>query len=274
MPATSKKKNNFFFTSLPHLHPHCSHKTIYQHNNKTMSTPLLVFLLLLLACTLPRTVLSRVRTREVSKRVPISHDTYLYLCSLNEQQAYEQNIVVLAFSALVTKLGSSFPLTGHVGPTGYGRDLENVIISSKGCHYKSDFNAGNSRGPNTKYMQGVELHYYVKTTKNEEMYLRIFRSLPVWNATASMGHPLYDRGLTTYYVYEALWKNSPTPDTNGVIWSGENLLQEPCTSPASLIGCSLKSVGEMRENDMDCTGCKFSLVFPTWTDYLSAYYPG
>ena len=68
--------------------------------------------------------------------------------------------------------------------------------------------------------------------------------------------------------------NSPTPDTNGVIWSGENLLQEPCTSPASLIGCSLKSVGEMRENDMDCTGCKFSLVFPTWTDYLSAYYPG
>jgi hypothetical protein len=217
---------------------------------------------------------SRVRTLEVSKRVPVTHDTYLYLCSLNEQQSNEQNIVVNAFAQLAAKAGSGFPLTGHVGPTGYGRDQEPVILSSKGCHYKSDFNAGYSSGPNTDYKQGVEMHFYVTTTNNEIVYLRIFRSLPIWNASASMGHPAYDRGQTTYYISEALWKNSLTPDTNAVTWSGQNLLQEPCVSPASQLGCSYKSIGEMRQNDMDCSACKFSDVYPTWTDYMSAYYPG
>jgi hypothetical protein len=222
----------------------------------------------------PDPVYSRVRTREVSKRVPVTHDTYLYLCSLNEQQSNEQNIVVKAFAALKSKAGTSFPITGHVGPTGFGRDQNSVLISSKGCSYKSDFNAGYSAGPNTEYKQGVEMHYYVTTTNNEVLYLRIFRTLPVWNITASLGHPLYDRGQTSYFVSEALWKNSPNPDTDQVTWIGQNLLQEPCTSPTSIKGCSYKNLGEMRQNDRDCTNCKFSLVYPQWQDYMPAYYPG
>jgi hypothetical protein len=239
------------------------------------SQRLLTCTILLLTCsTFPQLVQSRVRTREVSKRVPITHDTYLYLCSLNEQQNNEQNIVVNAYAALKTKAGSGFPLSGHVGPLGYGRDQDPVLISSKGCSYKSDFNYGFSAGPNTNYKQGVEMHYYVTTTNNEQVYLRIFRTLPTWNSTASLGHPIYDRGETTYYVYEALWKNSPTVNTNKETWVGQNLLEEPCTSPASIVGCSYKDIGELRQNDMDCTDCKFSLVYPTWNDYMPAYYPG
>ena len=247
-------------------------KVYTQQQNHMTTFTLHQTLLLFLLCIHP--LESRVRTLEVSNRVPVTHDTYLYLCSLNEQQGNEQNIIVNAFAALKNKVGNTFPLIGDVGPTGRGRDQNPVMLSSKGCHYRSDFNSGNSAGPNTNYMQGVELHYYVTTSNNEILYMRIFRSLPVWNASASMGHPVYDRGQTTYYISEAVWKNSPSPDTNAVTWDGQNLLQEPCTTPATLIGCSYKNIGEMRQNDMDCTDCILSVVFPTWQDYMPAYYPG
>lgn len=237
-------------------------------------TATILCLLALLCTQFPLQVHSRVRTLEVSKRVPVTHDTYLYLCSLNEQQGNEQNIVVNAYAALKSKLGADFPLLGHVGPTGRGRDQEPVIESTKGCSYRSDFNSGFSAGERTDYKQGVELHYYVTTTKNEKLYLRIFRSLPIWNVTASLGHPEYDRGQTTYFITEALWKNSVNPDDGGETWLGQNLLDEPCTSPASLVGCSYKSIGELRQNDMDCSNCQFSLVYPMWQDYMPAYYPG
>ena len=93
-----------------------------------------------------------VRTLEVSPRVEANHDTFLYLCSLDIN---EQNVGVLAYRNYQrhykdkTWLRGTLPFTksldGELGSED-GREQPTFWTSTKGCTYRSDFNAGDEEG--------------------------------------------------------------------------------------------------------------------------------
>jgi hypothetical protein len=234
---------------------------------------LLVKVLVLLQLLL-RSGESVVRTGEVSPRMPVSHDTFLYLCSLDVN---EQNVAIEAFDqwrahpSYEGKWGAGRTIVGELGPLGHGKDqaIPAAVVSSKGCSYRSDFNVGYISGV-TDYRQGVELTYVVETTNEELITLRVFRTLPEWNETTNLG-------LTTYWLSEMIWINAPEPQRDQaprlVRWWGKNLLDKPCTAWDNP-GCAYEDIGWMVQSDLDCSGCKPADVWVTWQDYLPAYFPG
>lgn len=95
---------------------------------------------------------SLVRTLEVSPRVEANHDTFLYLCSLDVN---EQNIGVLAYRnyqktySQKTWLRGVLPFTKSLDESSGsfdGREQPTFWTSTKGCTYRSDFNAGDEEG--------------------------------------------------------------------------------------------------------------------------------
>lgn len=243
-----------------------------RHRSRTLYHAALLLLSLLLTL-LPHFAGGKLRTMEVSPRVPVNHDTFLYMCS---QDVNEQNVAVRAWQAwLATYPDKASTIAGILGPVNDGRNQINVILSSKGCAYRSDFNAGYTQGPRTHYLEGIEMTYYVQTSLGEILNLRVFRSLPewyeVWDDTVNATRFL---GRSQYWLSQAVWVNSPSQDIK-VTWVGESLLDEPCQD---LPGCSYEDLGWMVQSDLDCTGCKLSEVYPTWNDTdataLPAFFPG
>jgi len=120
-----------------------------------------------------------------------------------------------------------------------GRKQPSFWTSTKGCSYRSDFNSGDEEGPYTNYNTGVQFEIGIRTEHNEELFFKVFRSLPEWNVQT-------DLGTTTYWVFEATHVNN----------NSANLLDNAC------------------DEDAEMVDCRRSIVFPTWNDTISAYYPG
>ena len=112
-----------------------------------------LFLLLTAALALPRAARPLVTNREVSPHIEPNHDTFLYLCSLDIN---EQNFAVRAYREYqkmyrsTTWLKGVLPYTQTLGTDedlGYGvgsldgRDQPVYWTSTKGCAYRSHFNA-------------------------------------------------------------------------------------------------------------------------------------
>ena len=177
------------------------------------------------------------RTQAVCPSCPVSHDTFLYLCSLDTN---EQNVALDAFRAYMTMyvnhtwINGSIPFTDSAD----GRNQPEFILSTKGCSYRSDFNAGAEAG-DTDYKVGIEFNMIMTTNTSEELFFKVFRALPEWNATT-------DLGSTTWWVFEGAHLN------NG----SAALLHEACTP------------------EDDPADCVKSRTFPTWTTTIPAFYPG
>ena len=120
-----------------------------------------------------------------------------------------------------------------------GRDQPKYWQSTKGCSYRSDFNAGDEEGPYTDYRTGVQWEFTMTTEMNESLKFRVFRSLPEWNATT-------DLGTTFYWFYWGIHVNNHS-------------------APLLPVAC---------DEDVEMVDCRRSLVFPHWNDTISAYYPG
>ena len=94
-------------------------------------------------------------------------------------------------------------------------------------------------GPYTDYFTGVQFEIALRTEYNEELFFKVFRSLPEWDVET-------DLGTTKYWVFEATHVNNRSQD----------LLDVAC------------------DEDAEMVDCRRSIVFPTWNDTIPAYYPG
>ena len=123
--------------------------------------PLLAILLLGAIGYSGRTLVGAVvRSGEISPQMPVSHDTFVYLCSL---EVNEQNIAIEAFDQwrehplYRSKWGAGNVILGELGPKGHGKDqaIPAALVSSKGCSYRSNFNVGYTTGA-TDYREGID----------------------------------------------------------------------------------------------------------------------
>ena len=105
-----------------------------------------------------------------------------------------------------------------------------------------------STGPYTNYLTGVQFEIGIRTEFNEELFFKVFRSLPEWDVAT-------DLGTTTYYLFEARHTNYIGFITNNIRGSVD-LLDVACAADAEMVDC------------------RRSLSFPTWNDTIPAYYPG
>ena len=94
-------------------------------------------------------------------------------------------------------------------------------------------------GPYTNYFTGVQFEIALRTEFNEELFFKVFRSLPKWDIET-------DLGTTIYWVFEAVHVNNNSVD----------LLDAAC------------------DKDAEMVDCRRSRSFPTWNDTIPAYYPG
>ena len=219
-----------------------------------------LFLLLTAALALPRAARPLVTNREVSPHIEPNHDTFLYLCSLDIN---EQNFAVRAYREYqkmyrsTTWLKGALPYTQTLGTDedlGYGvgsldgKDQPVYWTSTKGCAYRSDFNAGDEEGPYTNYLTGVQFEFTMNTEEDESLRFKIFRTLPVWDeSTYGEDTRLASTmGSTTYYMFDAIHVNN----------NSASLLPEAC------------------EPDAEMVDCRRSTVFPKWNDTIRAFYPG
>ena len=207
----------------------------------------------------PQGVEPLVTNREVSPHKEPDHDTFLYLCSIDVN---EQNLAVRAYReyqrmyASTTWLKGVLPYTQTLGGAdhGYGvgsldgRDQPTYWTSTKGCAYRSDFNAGDEEGPYTNYLTGVQFEFTMKTEESEELSFKVFRTLPVWDeSTYGEGTRLASTsGTTTYYMFDAIHVNN----------NSAKLLPAACDPDAEMVDC------------------RRSTVFPIWNDTIFAFYPG
>lgn len=136
------------------------HRAHLKHHggiSPTLGTRAVAVFILLLALVLPPKSQSLVTNREVSPHAPVNHDTFLFLCSLDVN---EQNFAVRAYREYqkmyreTTWLQGVLPYTETLDgqDQGFGvgslngKDQPKYWESTKGCAYRSDFNAGDEEG--------------------------------------------------------------------------------------------------------------------------------
>ena len=85
----------------------------------------------------------------------------------------------------------------------------------------------------------MQFEIALRTEYNEELFFKVFRSLPEWDVET-------DLGTTIYWVFEATHLNNRSQD----------LLDVAC------------------DEDAEMVDCRRSIVFPSWNDTIPAYYPG
>ena len=177
------------------------------------------------------------RISAICPECEINHDTFLFLCSLDVN---EQNLGLDAYRNYQVKYHGTTTLTGVFPFTADpdGRTQPSFVVSTKGCSYRSDFNAGSEAGA-TDYKVGVEHIIHLQTEHSEVVEMKIFRALPVWDS-------LTKQGTVMNWLFEATFLSN----------NNARLLPEPCTGVT------------------DQSLCVKSTTYPTWNTIVAAYIPG